>query len=120
MTLLHKQLQLLQIDVITTSLLLRSLPAQHRSLPGVMMGDLAAKNDRVFLVHAVAFSGDSRSFAVATSHGLYIYSIDLQVEWAAHRHTLCKIQQDSLEGRPVYNVFAAHSMLFCICKILLC
>ncbi|CDJ26902.1 glutamyl-tRNA synthetase, putative [Eimeria mitis] len=50
----------------------------HRSLPGVMMGDLAAKNEKIFLINDVAFSGDSRAFAAATSHGLYIYSIDLQ------------------------------------------
>ncbi|KAL8451947.1 hypothetical protein Emed_001682 [Eimeria media] len=49
----------------------------HRALPGVTIGELASKNDKVFLVHDVSFSSDSRCFAAATSHGLYIFSIDL-------------------------------------------
>ncbi|KAL8436478.1 hypothetical protein ACSSS7_001684 [Eimeria intestinalis] len=49
----------------------------HRALPGVTIGELASKNDRVFLVNDVTFSSDSRCFAAATSHGLYIFSIDL-------------------------------------------
>ncbi|OEH77363.1 periodic tryptophan protein [Cyclospora cayetanensis] len=50
----------------------------HRSLPGVLNGELASKNNRLFLVNGVSFSGDSRSFAAATSHGLFVYSISLQ------------------------------------------
>ncbi|KAL8427820.1 hypothetical protein Efla_005428 [Eimeria flavescens] len=49
----------------------------HRALPGVLSGELASKNDRVFFVHDISFSSDSRCFAAATSHGLHIYSIDL-------------------------------------------
>ncbi|CDJ42715.1 glutamyl-tRNA synthetase, putative [Eimeria tenella] len=49
----------------------------HRSLPGVMSGELASKNGYLFNVNFVGFSSDSRAFAVATSHGLYIYGIDL-------------------------------------------
>lgn len=52
---------------------------QHRSLPGVMSGELASKNGYLFNVNFVGFSSDSRAFAVATSHGLYIYGIDLFV-----------------------------------------
>ncbi|SJK86078.1 PWP2, UTP1, periodic tryptophan protein 2 [Babesia microti strain RI] len=46
----------------------------HKSLPGVEVGDLKHNRDR-FQVSKVCFSSDSRQFAAATSHGLFIYSI---------------------------------------------
>ncbi|CBZ49727.1 wd repeat protein, related [Neospora caninum Liverpool] len=49
---------------------------QHFALPGVQAGQFASKKSRLFLLHQVAFSADSRSWAVATSHGLYIFSLD--------------------------------------------
>ncbi|PFH31692.1 putative periodic tryptophan protein PWP2 [Besnoitia besnoiti] len=49
---------------------------QHFALPAVQAGQFASKKSRLFLLHQVAFSADSRSWAVATSHGLYIFSLD--------------------------------------------
>lgn len=51
---------------------------QHRALPGVNVGELS-KQSRVFLVYDVAFASDGRYFGAATSHGLFIYSIDVEV-----------------------------------------
>ncbi|EDO06060.1 periodic tryptophan protein 2 family protein [Babesia bovis T2Bo] len=47
----------------------------HLSLPGVQEGELS-KSSRRFHVWCVSCSPDGRQFAAATSHGLYVYSMD--------------------------------------------
>lgn len=59
---------------------------QHRALPGVDIGALS-RQSRVFQVYDVAFASDGRCFGVATSHGLFLYSIDVEVSmtWGDER-----------------------------------
>ncbi|GFE54429.1 WD G-beta repeat containing protein p103 [Babesia ovis] len=47
----------------------------HQALPGVQEGELA-KRSRRFHVWCVSCAPDGRQFAAATSHGLYVYSMD--------------------------------------------
>ncbi|KFG57503.1 putative periodic tryptophan protein PWP2 [Toxoplasma gondii RUB] len=63
-------------DAVTEGVRERRRIKQHFSLPGVQSGQFASKKSRLFLLHQVAFAADSRSWAVATSHGLYIFSLD--------------------------------------------
>ncbi|ORM41516.1 Periodic tryptophan protein 2 -like protein [Babesia sp. Xinjiang] len=47
----------------------------HQALPGVQQGELSRRSRR-FHVWCVSCAPDGRQFAAATSHGLYVYSMD--------------------------------------------
>eukprot|EP00923_Selenidium_pygospionis_P024371 GHVN01042267.1.p1 GENE.GHVN01042267.1~~GHVN01042267.1.p1 ORF type:complete len:979 (+),score=112.31 GHVN01042267.1:66-2939(+) len=46
-------------------------------LPGTSVGELSKRKDRLHL-WSVAFSSDARHWAAATSHGVYVYTVDMQ------------------------------------------
>ncbi|CDR94927.1 periodic tryptophan protein 2-like protein, putative [Babesia bigemina] len=51
----------------------------HYALPGVQQGELSRKSRR-FHVWCVSCAPDGRQFAAATSHGLYVYSVDAYIK----------------------------------------
>ncbi|KAK2198430.1 bifunctional WD40 repeat/WD40-YVTN repeat-like-containing domain superfamily/Periodic tryptophan protein 2/WD40 repeat [Babesia duncani] len=71
----------------------------HTSLPGVQTGEFV-KYDKRFHVWQISSSPDSRQFAAATSHGLYIYSLDGYIKTPnlvhQHLHSLHSFQPQIL------------------------
>ncbi|AFZ81391.1 WD domain, G-beta repeat family protein [Theileria equi strain WA] len=60
----------------------------HKSLPGVKIGEF--KKEERFHVWSVSASSDGRQFAAATTHGLYIYSLDSYIKTPTHVNEVLK------------------------------